>query len=42
MRVYYEQSRWLTFGKYVAIGFAYISAAAIVLAATALYSALTL
>jgi hypothetical protein len=42
MRVYYEQSRWLTFGKYVTIGFAYVSAAAIVLAATALYSALTL
>jgi hypothetical protein len=42
MRVYYGQSRLLTFGKYVFIGFAYITAAAIVLAGTALYSAVTL
>jgi hypothetical protein len=42
MRVYYGQSRALTLGKYVAIGFAYICAAAIVLAGTALYSAVTL
>ena len=42
MRVYYEQSRWLTFGKYLFIGFAYICAAAIVLAGTALFSAVTM
>ena len=42
MRVYYEQSRWLTFGKYLIIGFAYIWAAAIVLAGTALFSAVTM
>ncbi len=42
MRVYYGQSRALTIGKFMAIGFAYISAGAIVLAGTALYSAMTL
>jgi hypothetical protein len=42
MRVFYGQSRALTFGKYVFIGFAYFIAAGIVLAGTALYSAVTL
>ena len=42
MRVYYTQSRWMTFGKYVVIGFAYISTSAVVLAGTAIFSALTL
>ena len=42
MRVFYEQSRWLTFAKYVTIGFAYMTAASLVLMATALYSVLTL
>jgi hypothetical protein len=42
MRVYYGQSRGLTFGKYVAIGFSYFAAAALVLAGTAIYSAVTL
>ena len=42
MRVYYSQSRWMTFAKYVFIGFAYISTARVVLAGTAFYSALTL
>ncbi len=42
MRVYYGQSRWMTFGKYVSIGFAYISTSAVVLAGTAILSALTL
>jgi len=42
MRVYYEQSRWLTFGKYLIIGFAYIWSAAIVLAGTTLFSAVTM
>jgi hypothetical protein len=42
MRVFYEQSRWLTFTKYVAIGFAYVTAAGIVLAVTALYSVVTM
>lgn len=42
MRVFYEQSRWLTFAKYVTIGFAYFLAASIVLLATALYSVVTL
>lgn len=42
MRVFYGQSRALTFGKYVFIGFAYFVAAGIVLAGTALYSAATL
>jgi len=42
MRVFYEQSRWLTFAKYVTIGFAYFLAASLVLVATALYSVVTL
>jgi hypothetical protein len=42
MRVFYGQSRALTFGKYLFIGFAYFVAAGIVLAGTALYSAVTL
>lgn len=42
MRVYYGQSRTLTFGKYVVIFFAYIATSVIVLAGTALYSTLTL
>jgi hypothetical protein len=42
MRVYYNQSRWMTFGKYVVIGFAYISTSAVVLAGTAVFSALML
>jgi hypothetical protein len=42
MRVYYNQSRWMTFGKYVFIGFAYVSTSAVVLAGTAIFSTLTL
>ena len=42
MRVFYGQSRALTFAKYTFVGFAYIVAAAIVLTGTALYSAVTL
>ena len=42
MRVFYGQSRALTLGKYLFIGFAYFVAASIVLAGTALYSAMTL
>lgn len=42
MRVYYGQSRTLTFGKYVVIFFAYIATSVIVLAGTALYSTLIL
>lgn len=42
MRVYYDQSRWMTFGKYVLIGFAYISTSAVVLAGTVIFSTLTL
>lgn len=42
MRVYYGQSRALTFAKYLFIGFAYITSAALVLVGTAIYSALTL
>jgi hypothetical protein len=42
MRVYYEQSRWLTFAKYVILGFAYAMTSALVLAGTALYSAIML
>lgn len=42
MRVFYGQSRALTFAKYLFIGFAYLVAASIVLAGTAVYSAATL
>ncbi len=42
MRVYYAQSRGLTFGKYVTIGFAYIMTSFLVLLLTAIVSALTL
>jgi hypothetical protein len=42
MRVYYEQSRWLTFAKYLTLGFAYVCAASIVLAGTAILSAITM
>jgi hypothetical protein len=42
MRVFYGQSRGLTFAKYVFIGFTYFVAASVVLAATAVYSAVTL
>jgi hypothetical protein len=42
MRVYYNQSRWMTFGKYVVIGFAYMATSAVVLAGTAIFSTLTL
>ena len=42
MRVYYQQSRWMTFGKYLVIGLAYIVTSAVVLTGTFLISALTL
>jgi Protein of unknown function (DUF3667) len=42
MRVYYGQSRLLTTGKYVIMGFAYISTSALVFSLTVIYSALTL
>jgi len=42
MRMYYRQSRGLTFAKYVTVGFAYIVAGFTVLLLTAIYSALTL
>jgi hypothetical protein len=42
MRVYYEQSRALTFAKYFTIGFAYLTTSLTVLMLTAIYSALTL
>jgi hypothetical protein len=42
MRVYYGQSRAMTFGKYAILGVVYFSFAMIVLAGTAIYSALTL
>jgi hypothetical protein len=42
MRVYYQQSRWMTFGKYLVIGLAYIVTSAVVLTGTFLVSALTL
>ena len=42
MRVFYAQSRWLTFAKYLTIGFAYVATSALVLGLTAIYSALTL
>jgi hypothetical protein len=42
MRLYYGQSRWMTFAKFVTMGFAYISTSMLVLAGTVLYSAITL
>jgi uncharacterized protein DUF3667 len=42
MRVYYGQSRWMTFGKYVVIGFAYFMTSAVVLAGTVIFSTLML
>jgi hypothetical protein len=42
MRVYYQQSRALTFAKYFTIGFAYIITFFTVFVLTAVYSALTL
>jgi Protein of unknown function (DUF3667) len=42
MRVYYGQSRLLSTGKYLVMGIAYISTSVLVLALTAIYSALTL
>ncbi|HET7810374.1 MAG TPA: DUF3667 domain-containing protein [Steroidobacteraceae bacterium] len=42
MRVYYGQSRKLTFAKYVAVGFAYITTSVTVLVLTAIFSALTI
>ena len=42
MRVYYGQSRKLTFAKYLAVGLAYISTSVLVLLLTAIFSALTL
>ncbi len=42
MRVYYGQSRAKTFGKYAILGVVYFGFAMIVLAGTAIYSALTL
>jgi len=42
MRVYYGQSRKLTFAKYLAVGLAYISTSILVLLLTAIFSALTM
>jgi len=42
MRVYYTQSRFLTFGKYLTLGLAYFSTSLTVLMLTVIYSALTL
>lgn len=42
MRVYYAQSRGLTFAKYLSIGLAYFSTSLLVLLLTAIFSALTL
>jgi hypothetical protein len=42
MRVYYAQSRGLTFAKYLTVGFAYISTSLTVLMLTLIFSALTL
>jgi hypothetical protein len=42
MRVYYQQSRGLTFAKYLTIGFSYLSTSLMVLMLTLIYSALTL
>ena len=42
MRVYYTQSRFLTFSKYLTLGLAYFSTSLMVLMLTVIYSALTL
>lgn len=42
MHVYYGQSRWLTTGKYLVMGVAYISTSVLVLLLTVIYSALML
>jgi hypothetical protein len=42
MRVYYGQSRWMTCGKYLLMGNAYLFTSSLVLAGTVLYSAITL
>jgi hypothetical protein len=42
MRVYYTQSRGLTFAKYLSIGLSYFSTSLLVLLLTAIFSALTL
>jgi len=42
MRIYYGQSRKLTFAKYVAVGLADISTSVTVLLLTAIFSALTM
>ena len=42
MRVYYRQSRGLTFGKYLVIGLAYFSTSVLVLSLTSIYIAMTL
>jgi hypothetical protein len=42
MRVYYAQSRALTFSKYLVLGLAYLSTSITVLMLTVVYSALTL
>ena len=42
MRVYYTQSRFLTFSKYLTLGLAYFSTSLMVLMLTLIYSALTL
>ena len=42
MRVYYAQSRFLTFSKYLTLGLAYFSTSLMVLMLTLIYSALTL
>ncbi|HET9474028.1 MAG TPA: hypothetical protein VFO82_09045, partial [Steroidobacteraceae bacterium] len=42
MRVYYAQSRVLTFAKYLTLGLAYFSTSIMVLMLTLIYSALTL
>jgi hypothetical protein len=42
MRVYYAQSRALTFGKYVTMGLAYFSSSVTVLALMSVFIAFTL
>jgi hypothetical protein len=42
MRVYYGQSRGLTFSKYMFLGVVYISTSFLVLLLTALFTAMTL
>lgn len=42
MRNYYQQSRGLTFAKYLVVGFAYFTTSVLVLALTAVYSLLTI